>query len=274
MRDPAAPMGLSSSSFVIVFGVGLAALWVVTWFARRGVRRGEPPDPLPELGTDELAYLHGGEYRLAETELARLVSEGRLRVSRPGMLVASRKGKGLAGVLLDAARQPARPGDLLSVAKRAPETAPLIGRMREAGLITSARRRTLRRWGPQALLAAWLVAGVAWLVTGGLSGAGTWTANGPVVAFVPELVVGGLSFAILCDDAGAFRTRAGEAIVQALRRTRADDATPDNEVAARYGPLVRGPAGTVAVSGLSAYPDKEMRAALDGPRGRLSAGGP
>lgn len=103
MRDPAAPMGLSSSALVVVFAVGLAALWVVTWFARRGVRHGAPPDPLPTLSTAELAYLHGGEYRLAEIELARLLSEGKLRISRPGMVVATRRETGLAGVLLDAA---------------------------------------------------------------------------------------------------------------------------------------------------------------------------
>lgn len=225
--------GYPSLSFVVVFGVGLAALGVVTWPARRGVRRGAPPDPLPELSTDELAYLHGGEYPLTETESARLVSERHLRVGQPGRLVATREGKGPAGVLLDAARQPARPGDLLSVAKRAPEPAPLIRRMRDERLITSARRRTLRWWGPQALLAGRLVAGAAWLVSGARSGAETWTANSPVVAFVPEVVVGGLSFAILCDDAGAFRTRAGTAIVTALRYPRQRSGGALRPVAAR-----------------------------------------
>lgn len=62
--------------------------------------------------------------------------------------------------------------------------------------------------------------------------------------------MGGLSFAILCAG------------------------VPDSEVAAHYGPLPRGPAGTPAVSGLSVYPDSEMRAALGGPPGYLSAGGP
>ncbi|WP_405793031.1 TIGR04222 domain-containing membrane protein [Streptomyces sp. NBC_01506] len=274
MRDPAAPMGLSSSALVVVFAVGLAALWVVTWFARRGVRHGAPPDPLPTLSTAELAYLHGGEYRLAEIELARLLSEGKLRISRPGMVVATRRETGLAGVLLDAAGQPARPGDLLSVAQRAPEMEPLVRRLRAEGLITSARRRALRWWGPQTLLAAWLVAGVAWLVSGARSGAGTWSVNGPVVVFVPEMVVGGLSFAMLCDDPGAFRTRAGTAIVRALRRTRENDAAPGDEVAALYGPLLRGPAGTVAVSGLSAYPDQEVRNALDNPHSQWAGGGP
>ena len=256
--------------FVIFYAAGLVALGAVTWLARRGVGRAVLPNPPPDLSTDELAYLHGGEYRLAETELARLISQQKLRVHRPGQLVADGVGAGLSAVILDAARNRARPGDLIGVAKRASEMAPVVSRLREIGLISSARTRALRRWGPQVLLAAWLVVGAARLVSSGLS----QTRPGVIVLVIPELVLGCLSFAMLCDDAGAFRTRAGTALVNALRRARGGGGSArDGEMLARYGPLLHDPAGTVAVSGLSGYPDPEVLDALAGPPGQ-GPGGP
>jgi uncharacterized protein (TIGR04222 family) len=272
--DPAALWGLSSLWFVIFYAAGLVALGAVTWLARRGVGRAVLPSPPPELGTDELAYLHGGEYRLAETELARLISQQKLRVSRPGHLVADGVGEGLSAVILDAARKGARPGDLIGVAKRAREMAPVVSRLRETGLISSARNRALRWWGPQVLLAAWLVAGAARLVSSGLSQTRPVTTDGVIVLVIPELVLGCLSFAMLCADPGAFRTRAGTALVNALRRARGGGGSArDGEMSARYGPLMHGPAGTVAVSGLSGYPDPDVVDALADPPGQ-GPGGP
>jgi uncharacterized protein (TIGR04222 family) len=272
--DPAAPWGLSTPWFVIFYTAGLVALGTVTWLARRGVGRAVLPNPPPELGTDELAYLHGGEYRLAETELARLISQQKLRVRRPGQLVADGVGEGLSAVILDAARERARPGDLIGVAKRAREMAPVVSRLREIGLISSARNRALRWWGPQVLLSAWLVVAAARLVSSGLSQTRPAATDGVNVLVILELALGCLSFAMLCDDPGAFRTRAGTAIVSALRRARGGGGSArDGETLARYGPLLHGPAGTVAVSGLSGYPDPEVLDALDDPPSQ-GPGGP
>lgn len=296
MWKSATPSELSLLRFLIIHVAGLVLLWGTAWCARRGVRRGVLPGTLPELSTVELAYLHGGADRSAETVLARLVSQRKLRVTEPGVLVAVGGGKdtgrgrgrgkgkykstgdgdGLSAVVLHAAREPAGTPDLLGAAKRAPEMVPVVSRLRNNGLISPARNRALRRWGPPALIAAWLAAGAVWVIGSGLSETRAPVAGGVKAAMVLEGLPACMSIVVLCATDGAFRTRAGTAIVRALRRARRDSrSVDDGEVLACYGPQLQCAAGVVAVSGLFHYPDPEMRNALwKPPSHRGSSGGP
>ncbi|MFF1919479.1 TIGR04222 domain-containing membrane protein [Streptomyces sp. NPDC058221] len=296
MWKSAAPPELSLLRFLIIHVAGLVVLWGTAWCARRGVRRCVLPGTLPELSTVELAYLHDGADRSAETVLARLVSRRKLRVVEPGVLVAvggskdkgrgRRKNKGdsegqgegdaLDSVVLRAAREPAGTPGLLQAAKQAPEMAAVVSRLRDNGLVSSARTRALRRYGPPALIAAWLVLWVAWVISSGLSGARPSVANGVKAAIAPEGLLVCMSIVGLCATDGAFRTRAGTAIVKALRRARRDGRSMDGSaVLACYGPQLQGDAGVVAVSGLFHYPDPDMRTGLwKPPSYRGSSGGP
>lgn len=106
------------------------------------------------------------------------------------------------------------------------------------------------------------------------------------------MVLGGMITLTLClDDERVYNTRAGTAIVDALRRAcrdrgirvsgplsgrpsdqqpvRAGGSPRDDKVWERYGPLLSSPEGTVAVFGLSSYPD----ANLTGPRSDVRGGG-
>lgn len=293
--------------FLIFYVAGLGALCVVMWCERRGVRPAMLPDPLPELSTHELAYLHGGEHQVADTELAVLHRQRKLVVTRDLLLAAVGRIDGawwgpdatLSNVLLAACRKrPQRPGDLMSVAKEGREMATLPIRLRQLGLISSARIRALRRWGPLVLLAAWLLVGLLVLVSTARSQASLVATVDYRVAdswLAVVMVLGGIFAGAACVvnamEPGACNTRAGTAIVKALRHAcrdrgirvsgplcgRPSDQQPvraagtprDDKVWERYGPLLSSPEGTVAVFGLSSYPD----ANLTGPRSDFRGGG-
>lgn len=152
----------------------------------------------------------------------------------------------------------------------------VASRLRDNGLISSARNQALRRWGPPALIAAWLVAGVVWVISSSPSENGPSVTNGVEAAMAPEGLLACMSIVVLCATDGAFRTRAGTAIVKALGRSRRDGRSVDGgEVLAYCGPRLKGAAGVVAVSGLFHYPDPDMRKALWGPPSHGgSSGGP
>lgn len=192
-------VGLSSEvgMFLIFYVAGLGALFVVMGCEPPGVRRTMLPDPLPELSAHELAYLHGGEHRVADTELAVLHRQRKLVVTRDLLLAAVGRTDGawwgpdatLSNVLLAACRKrPQRPGDLISVAKEGREMATLPVRLRQLEPISSARIRTaaLGAAGAAGCLAADWGACVGQHcpladqpgAAGGLPGGGFWVGDG------------------------------------------------------------------------------------------------
>lgn len=271
MLEPTEPWHISWQAFGILYGLGLALIRVLAGLARRRGRPGALPSPLPELGIEQLAYLYGGASRVADAVVARLLSQRKLR-ARPGVGIAAgrrdARTTGLATRAFAAARKkPQRPGDLSAVLEKSAEMSQIVEELRGHGLVSPARVRLLRKWGPHTLLLAWLVLGIARFV------AELPPRDASPATLVPALLIGGMLFVGLFLDDSSYLTPAGAAVVRALdqaREGKGEDASTD-EVLARYGPLLQGAAGAVVVSGLSSYPDPDVRAVLS--MGHLERGG-
>ncbi|GAB3679017.1 TIGR04222 domain-containing membrane protein [Saccharopolyspora tripterygii] len=77
------PWGLSGPEFLLLYGMGLIVWCAIVVVARAVVKdMGKPVGETGGLGLYERAYLHGGSDRVADTALAGLIHDGRVRVSR------------------------------------------------------------------------------------------------------------------------------------------------------------------------------------------------
>ncbi|OLF15548.1 TIGR04222 domain-containing membrane protein [Actinophytocola xanthii] len=231
--------GISGPAFLGLYTAGLALALAAAAAVRSAVRRPPAPDPAPTLDELDLAFLAGGPKRVIETVVARLVDSGRLRTSRAGtlttttdergtnpldQLVMERVGRGGAGV-----------GTLVGAYAGSGVVRLRGDRLAANGLLVSpsaaarARRRAVR--------GLWVVLAV---------GALRW-----FVALGERLPIGFLTVLLAATVVAIVAVRSRQV---PPRTVHGDQALASAE---ERGPVVR-----VALHGLSAYPDREVRGAL------------
>jgi uncharacterized protein (TIGR04222 family) len=236
------PWGLSGPEFLWLYGTGLVVTvaWAVA--VRMRARRPRMAEPPPVLDLESVAFLAGGARRLLELSIARLTARGFVRINRRGTIKAVASGT-----------EPTEPLDV-SVLNTLGGRSPLVSKLirdvnavdhmdRVAGTLT---RHSLlispeavakaKRWSlvPTYLL---LVVGVVRLLNGAAGGY-------PVGYLVIELGVTVLALIVLHKRRIRPRTVHGD---RALKAARPDD---------REG------FAQVALGGLRAFPDEEVRDAL------------
>lgn len=287
MPDPTQPWDISWQAFGILYGLGLALLWALMWWASRPHDWAALPAPLPELGLEQLAYLHGGPIRTAEAVLAKLLEDKILRViprvwKSEADMAASRfepnlrtyrqplpPVTGLHGVAAKAVAAPTRHEEVLMLLKKSPEMTSIVDGLRDLGLIGAGKVRVLLcRWGLMILMILWVELGVGWLINA-RSDLAAWAAmpaaeKAMVITMLLGMAVGLWTVRwMIPNNEYASLTPAGLTLVRALRRGRSHPA--DNlvsHVAEHYERELCGPAGVVALEGIEHHPDRQVRLAL------------
>lgn len=233
--------GLSGPDFLLLYGVALVVVVAFAVYLRWAVRRPRLAEPGPVADANLVAYLAGGEERVVETALARLVEQGAVRVTRKGMVTRT----------TDTVADPLDQAVLTALGGRTREVADLVrravGATQVTGVATSAAARGLaisparssraRRGGVLAMTLL-LVVGVVRLVTGIAGGY-------PVGHLVIELLVTGVVLVVLLTTGrGVDLSTVHRAGVLKAAREATDTAN------------------RVAVGGLGAYPDTAVATAL------------
>jgi uncharacterized protein (TIGR04222 family) len=250
------PWGISGPSYILLYIGGMVgALWI-SGRLRRSMWSRPAREITTPLSEDEVAYLCGGDKRVVETAIARLVERESLRVERSGVLTAT---GGPASTELEK--------DILGTVRSRPRTAGEIGctghysvRLARQGLLerglltTETPAQTFLVTLP--LLVVFLV-GVARLVNG--------IALGRPVVFLIILLV--LSFLVLigrlAPGDSPRRTRAGDQLAAEIAA---------HDARAPISPLV-GAAGLVAIGGFGLFPDEAIATALTPPVSSADSGG-
>jgi uncharacterized protein (TIGR04222 family) len=255
------PWGMSGPQF-------LAAYWLVLalavgyalasrWLMRR--TRGSAPDAGgTALGLHEVAYLAGGPRRVAEAAVARLVEAGALRPARRGTVQVVRTDTRVAdpvdlAVLTTADRlgTPAVNRLVLAVAGQ-DVLAGVRSRLVARGLLVEpsvARARLRLAVAPLVVL---LVVGLARCVNGILL-------DRPVGWLVLQLMLTATLVVLLGRRREPQRTARGQ---QALDETRQRHRSQGSAAFAADASLAAGAGGLVALGGLMAFPDNDIRSAL------------
>jgi uncharacterized protein (TIGR04222 family) len=238
------PWGISGTLFILLYiGGVIGAIWISA-LVRKAMWARPGREIAAPLSEDEVAYLCGGDRRVVDTAIARLVERESLRVERSGVLTAT---GGPASTELEE--------EILGTVQSRPRTAGEIN-CTEHHSVRQARQGLLER-GLLAtetpaqsflvtlpVLVVFLV-GIARLVNGIALGR-------PVVFLIIALVI---TFFVLL---GTFAP-------DSHRRTRAGD-----QLAAKItthlpiSPLV-GAAGLVAIGGFGLFPDQAIATALTPP---------
>ncbi|MEU6976711.1 MULTISPECIES: TIGR04222 domain-containing membrane protein [unclassified Streptomyces] len=236
-----------STSVVIFYGVGLAAVaWLIV-LSRRG-RRG-PGGAVHDRY--EVAFLNGGPARAVDSALASLHGDGRIAVGGPGIVQVLRPTAHdpvERAVLQELA---AAPHGALATLRFAVMRHPAVQETGDAlaarGLIAvPAARRRVVRWCVGLGIAAVAMVPVALVVTIGQFAAGDTPV--PFILKVLPVIAGVLITAVVCGASASGRvSSAGHAAVSAYRRRHAHLADP--------GTLV-------ALHGLRALPDPVLREQL------------
>jgi uncharacterized protein (TIGR04222 family) len=231
--------GISGPAFLWLYLAGLALALAAAAAVRSAARRPTPPDAPPELDELDLAFLAGGPRRVVETAIARLVDTGRLRTNRGGTLTATtdeRQADPLDQLIMErAGRDGAGVATMVGAYAGSGVVTKRGDRLVANGLLVSpAEANRARR---RAVFWLWVVLAVGML---------RW-----FVALGERLPIGYLTLLL-------FATIVTTLVVRSRRippRTvHGEDALAS---AAEDGPVTR-----VALTGLSAYPDVEIRGAL------------
>ncbi|MEV7279238.1 TIGR04222 domain-containing membrane protein [Streptomyces sp. NPDC093111] len=232
---------------VLFYVAGLAAVVRLVALARRG-RRG-PGGPVQDRY--EAAFLNGGPARVVDSALASLHADGRIAIGGPGIVRAVRstaQDPVERAVLQELA---AAPHGALATLRLAAMRHPAVQETGDAlaarGLISepSARRRAVR-WSVGLGIAAVAMVPVALVVTVTEFAVGEMPV--PFILKVLPVIAGVLITAVVCGSSASSRVSpAGHAAVSAYRRQQGRLADP--------GTLV-------ALHGLSALPDPELREQL------------
>ncbi|OLF15549.1 TIGR04222 domain-containing membrane protein [Actinophytocola xanthii] len=239
---------ISGSAFLVLYAVGVALGVAVVLAARWAARRPPKPDAPPRVDEFDLAFLAGGPDRMVRTAVAELVRTGRLRVNRAGRLSATTDedpSHPLESLVL---RHVGGGGTNAQAVVRACVASDAIretsDRLTASGLLTSPAAAKRARWlAPLGLWAVVAVGAVRWNVD---------ITEGAAVSFLPLLLVGSVVAAVALMRRPLLRlTAAGERVLDSV----------DDE-----GEFVR-----VALRGLSAVSDPEIRRLLAPPVGRAPA---
>lgn len=251
------PWGLSGPDFLWLYAVGLVVGVVVTVVARMAVRRprlAEPPGP---VAPEELGFLAGGPRHAVQVAVARLVRADLVRVDRGGHVTATADGRRTGHPLDDAVLATlSKPRKVSTVAEKVAEdqvVAEIGESLVRRGLLVDPAR-SIRAWRlPPIVLYVLFVIGVVRWVNG--------VANQLPVNYLTFLLAatfvlcGYLSFRAAA--APKARTVHGDRVIAEVKaRGKAAD-----------------PLDQVAVTGLSAYPDREFSRALSAGATVLVVGG-
>ncbi|MFD9957821.1 TIGR04222 domain-containing membrane protein [Amycolatopsis sp. NPDC058986] len=230
--------------------LGAAMVWaaMVRWELRLP-RRAAPSRP---LSIDEVAYLLGGAARLADTAIVRLVDQGTLRVSSSGLtrvagadLTTARQNRVDAAVLRRLSQW--RPTPVAAVSRDAvgePEFAAVQRGLAGLGLVAGGRTRR-RRWLPFGAVLVLFTIGAVRLI----AEVGPRRPEGWLIACLAAVVISPLWWT---------RESRGPGMLTGLGRR---VATQVRAGVATAGLWSR-PAGLVALGGLGAHPDPELRTHL------------
>ncbi|WP_086818801.1 TIGR04222 domain-containing membrane protein [Allokutzneria sp. NRRL B-24872] len=253
--------GISGPAFLALYGVLIIGVLLVnSVWARRQRRAGEHGVPVGTLIPPpyHLAFLVGGARRAAETALATLLADGRLRIASTG--VVSRTSGGvtsdpLENAVLDKANT-VRARTVVDRAMESSACAAIADDLADRGLLVpqSVARNRLR-WISLLFLAVGAV-GVLRVVDG-------VSAARPVGFLIPLVVIAGI--AALVARAASRRVQAGKRTalgdrVAAEARGRHDHHAdePDLVGVSTFGFA----AGAVLFGGLALYPDAQIQDAL------------
>jgi uncharacterized protein (TIGR04222 family) len=254
------PQFLAVYQLVLVMAVAYAA--VSRWLVHRNGsadRVGRAP-----LGVPELAYLAGGPRRVVETAIAALVDSGALRPARRGTVRAVHPAGTVADPVQAAVLRAAEQGAttvprLVDAVRTRSVLEPVRAKLVADGLLVEpsvARARLRLAVAPLVMLFA---VGLTRCVNGVLL-------HRPVGWLVLHLVVTAVLVALFRWHRDRLRTLRGQRALHDARRGQEADDAP-----ATVGgmPLA---VGLVALGGLAAFPDDDLRAALR-PRPSSSFGG-
>ncbi|EHK85285.1 TIGR04222 domain-containing membrane protein [Saccharomonospora azurea] len=237
------PWGLSGPQFLWLYGVGLLAGLIVAIGNWMGVRRPRSQEASGPLTAEELGFLVAGPRRAIAVAISRLVAAQLVRVSRDGRLTAVAGTRPTGRPLEDAVLTRLGSGSTLTVVTRELAAEPVVTRIGESlvrrGLLVSPSRAA------QARSVAVLVLGVVFLV-----GVVRWI-NG----LVDDFPVGYLTVLLLLTLVAlvVFAAQTSES-----RTVTGDQVVAESETKRTTMEWL----GQVAVTGVSAYPDPTVAAAL------------
>ncbi|MEN3616133.1 TIGR04222 domain-containing membrane protein [Plantactinospora sp. ZYX-F-223] len=236
------PWGISGPQFLLLYPIAVIAGLAVAEYARRWANRTAPAELPSAVEFAEVAFLAGGTDRVVDAAVARLVHSEQLRVNRKGGLSAPGDpasdhpiGRDVHSVVR---QQPTKVHALRRRLKAMPQVRALAERVAAGQRSRSRWERALATYASLALLCLVFAVGMARLVDGITDGY-------PIGYLLIQLIV---SMAII----PAFYI----AVWPLPARTRRNN--PVVALAARQLDGV----DRVAVSGMAAYPDEELRAAL------------
>jgi uncharacterized protein (TIGR04222 family) len=249
------PWGLSGPEFLRLSVVALLACVALAVVARR--RRGGNTGtwgaaPTSELGVYETAYLVGGPQRVALTALVALARQERIRTTASGgvepvVRAVDRADRWLAPVeqatLSEVEQAPGlKAGHVLGVVRGRDEVHAIARSLESAGLLAAREQRQAWRL-PLAPLGVLLAIGLARLVNG--------VSLGRPVGYLAILLLAALAVLIALWVTVPVRTRAGDDVVEQLKRSAPQTEPAAQPVTAMDGPAVAALAG-VALLGLPA----------------------
>ncbi|MFD9960924.1 TIGR04222 domain-containing membrane protein [Amycolatopsis sp. NPDC058986] len=243
--------GIPGPAFLALY-LGLALIPLAVNQLRLFRLRTGPRTTAPLTNGYQVAALAGGTERVADTVLAAMLEREQVRIDSVGRLYITparpADALGLAAATAIGSRAPTQPSSLREVLAADPAMAALLGELSGAGLFVDEAKRHRAWLETAAAYVPLLVFGLVRLAAGGTRG------KPMVVLAILIVAVTGLAVAaVLASTPKPARvTSAGD---RALDATRADRS------------LLHGAAADVALYGLSAYPDREIRKVLVSARG-------
>jgi uncharacterized protein (TIGR04222 family) len=248
------PWGIFGPVFLVMYCVGLVLAFGWALRVRYRVRRPAAPAPGQQLGVAELAFLAGGPRRVIEAAIARLVETGQIHAARNGELTAASTASSDDRVQAEVLRQVGRSSTAESVEPNVSKSAAVVAigdQLVEQRLLVapaqamSARRRALL-W-PCAVGAVGLLGYVSGMNQGGPGG----------FLLVLLLLTAWLVYQLYKRKIKA-RTVHGDRVLASIRKK--DGNEPDRWLDPAVA--VAGVGGAVALGGLRAVPDDDVRLAL------------
>ncbi|WP_299540171.1 TIGR04222 domain-containing membrane protein [uncultured Streptomyces sp.] len=241
-------------ALLLTLAAAVSSVLLVVSTVRAGHRRTAPSD-LVLHDLYEAAFLSGGPPRVVDTALTGLQADGRVAVGGPGIVVVLRaeaRDPVERAVFEEAARLPA---GSLSALRAAVMTHPAVQEIGDGlaarGLMLAPRdRRPRRRWAIVQTVCCFALFPLSMLLTfveyAAIDGYGDMPLPF-VVKMLPTVFVGGLLGIVVAAGSKSRVTKAGRAAIVGFRTAFAHVTTPQH---------------LVAVLGLGALPDPELRAQL------------
>ena len=259
------PWGISGPAFLWLYVAGVLLAMIATSFLRKSVRRADDREPGRTLEVEELAFLAGGPRRVVETAVADMLDRGALRASRSEGLQATGqppRNPIEAAVLREVNRR--RPlARVVRDLTAEPEVHSIRHGLTERRLLVPGEGSAAKLWrAALPLFFVFLVGAIRWFN-------GT-TYDRPVGILTGLLLLTLIPIVAMLRRPAVWRTTAADEILGRARTRRGSTARPAADDPAIM--MMGGAAGLVAMGGLSAFPDPDVRSAL-GPAGGGSGSG-